>query len=42
VAQVLSVEVTQATYDSWIISYTVMAIGSEDALKANLVVPYFQ
>jgi len=40
VSQVLSVEITQSTYDSWIITYVVMAIGVEDPLGANLVVPY--
>lgn len=40
VSQVLSVVVRQAGFDSWSIAFVVMAIGVEDPLRLNQVVPY--
>jgi hypothetical protein len=40
VLSILSVEVSQNTFDSWVIAYSVEAIGYEDPLQANLVVGY--
>jgi hypothetical protein len=40
VSQVLSVTIRQNDYDSWSIAFVVMAIGAEDALRLNQVVPY--
>lgn len=40
VSKVLSCEVKQASFDSWMVSYSLMAIGVEDPFRLNQVVPY--
>lgn len=41
VASVLDVAVSQQGATGWLISYTVRAIGVEDTLQANMVVPFW-
>jgi phage baseplate assembly protein W len=41
VQRVLDVVITQSNQDSWMIAYDIEAIGVEDAVRLNLVFPYY-